>query len=536
MTIPSTESKAEPVHTEQRRERRNRRRRAKEEAATTQAVVPSTRGLEGGRFQPLTTSQLQQIDTAIRKVLADTGFAEAPPIVVETVMAGGGKMSNDGRLTIPSALLDEFLAGCQRSFTLYGQMPGHELLLSGVHVHVGSGGAAPQVIDLETGLYRGSTLRDLYDAARMVDALEHLHFFSRSLVARDMPTALLLDVNTAYACLAGTAKHVCTSITLPEHVPQIAEMCFAIAGSQEAFAERPFLSLNINHVVPPMRLHQESCEVMAEAARLGIPVHANAFGQLGASSPVTLVGSVVQNVAEAMAGMIFAWLINPKTKAILGSRPMITDLRTGAMSGGSGEQALLMAATVQMARYYDLPNTCIAGATDAKMADAQSGYEKSLTVTLAAQAGSNMITQACGMQASLMGVAMESYVIDNDMLGAILRSISPIEVNATTLATQMIDDVVRGEGHFLGHPETYQRMQSDFLYPALADRRPPQDWEADGAKEIRKRAKERTYEILSTHFPSHIPLEIDQLLRETYDIRLPLDSMKLQVEKLLGSR
>ncbi|MEM7538570.1 MAG: trimethylamine methyltransferase family protein [Chloroflexota bacterium] len=504
-----------------------RDRTARTAARSRQQAVPATCGIEGGRYRPLSETDVTYIDGAICHILANVGFAEAPPIVVETVTSRGGHVDYNGRLLFPEPLFREALAGFQRNFTLHGQQPKHELRLSGKHVHVGSGGASPQVVDLDTGQYRDSTLDDLYNAARLVDALDHLHFFSRSLVARDMPNELLLDINTAYASLAGTAKHVCTSISQPAHVALIADMCAAIAGSANAFIERPFLSLNINHVVPPMRFHAESCEVMAEAARLGIPVHANSFGQLGASSPVTLAGSVVQNVAESLAGMIFAWLINPEVKAILGSRPMITDLRTGGMTGGSGEQALVMAATTQMAQYYDLPNTCIAGATDSKIPDAQSGYEKALTVTLAAQAGSNMITQAAGAQASLMSVAFESYVIDNDMLGSIMRAISPIDVNETTLATDMIDEIVRGEGHFLGHPETFQRMQSDFLYPQLADRRPPQEWSDDGATDMRERAQAKTREILATHFPTHISDEVDQYLRSTLDIRLPRRAMDI---------
>lgn len=469
---------------------------------------------------PLRAHEVAQFDAAIREILATIGMAEAPPFVIETVTARGGNLRDDGRLLFPQSLVDEALAGFVRNITLYGQHSKHDMLLSGTRVHVGTGGAAPQVVDLETGRYRDSTLRDLYDAARMVDALENIHFFSRSLVARDMPTERALDLNTAYVSLIGTAKHVCTSATRAEHVQPIAEICYAIAGSREAFLARPFLSLNINHVVPPLRFAEDACGVIAEAARLGIPIHANAFGQLGASSPVTVAGSVVQNVAEVLAGMIFAWLLNPQLPIIFGARPMVTDLRTGAMSGGGGEQALMMAITTQMAQFYDLPNSCIAGATDSKIPDAQSGYEKSLSVSLAAQAGSNMITQAAGTQASLGAVAFESYVIDNEMLGAILRSIRPLEVSTETLAVEVIDEVVTGDGHFLGHPQTFARMQSDFLYPQVADRRPPQEWEAAGGEDVRAVAKQRTREILGAHFPEHVSGEVDQELREMFEICL----------------
>ena len=93
-----------------------------------------------------------------------------------------------------------------------------------------SGGASPGIVDLDTGRYREPGTRDLYDAARLVDALEHIHHFSRSLVARDAPDPYSMDVNTAYACLAGTSKPVSISITEPDHVASIADICYTIAG------------------------------------------------------------------------------------------------------------------------------------------------------------------------------------------------------------------------------------------------------------------------------------------------------------------
>ncbi|MCP4390512.1 MAG: trimethylamine methyltransferase [Gammaproteobacteria bacterium] len=507
------------------RAKRKRRRRA---AAETDTPGPRLSGIVGGRYHPLDQADLPQIDQAVRSILADVGIAEAPEIVVEHVTRAGGSVDTDGRLHFPLALVESTLGGLARDFTLCGQKSEYDMQLGGARVHVGSGGAAPLILDLDSGRYRDSNLCDLYDAARLVDNLEHIHFFSRSLIARDMPDLSSLDINTAYACLAGTAKHVFAAASESASVGEIAEMCYLIAGSREAFEARPFLSLNCNPPVPPLRFDSESCEITAEAVRYGIPLHSNTFGQMGASSPVTMAGSIAQTIAETLSGMIFAWLINPQAKIIFGTRPLVTDLRTGAMSGGSGEGAIAMAASAQMANYYGLPNSTIAGATDSKIADAQSGYEKCLTVTLAAQAGSNLITQAGGMQASLMGCALESYVIDNDMLGGIMKSLTGIEVSDETLALDVIDEVVHGEGHFLGRPETLQRMQSDFVYPDIGDRRTIDDWEADGGKDIREVARERTRQILRLHYPRHISPETDRLLRGRFDIRLPPEAMEKQ--------
>ncbi len=482
--------------------------------------------LPGGRLVPLRLADMDLIHAAALRILSDTGLSEAPAEVVALVTGAGGQVDGQGRLLFPATLVRSMLADLARPLTLHGRAPEHDLCLDGVAVHVGTGGAAPMLIDLDDDRYRPSTLRDLYDAARLVDALENVHFFSRSLVARDMDDALALDVNTAYASLAGTSKHVMVAAQDARSVRAIARICHLVAGSAEAFRARPFLSLNINHVVPPLRFSAEASAVLVEAARQGIPVHVNTFGQLGASSPVTIAGCVAQTLAETLAGMVLAWLVDPAVKAVFGLRPMVTDLRTGGMAGGAGEQALLTAACVQMARFYGLPNSTIAGASDSKISDAQSGYEKSLSVALAAQAGANLITQACGMQAGLMAASFESYVVDNEMLGAVLRSLAPLDVTEATLSTAVIDEVARGEGHFLGHAETLARMQTDFLYPVIASRLTPEQWQTAGSPDLRTAAKARARALLAGHFPRALSAEVDAALRAEFDIRLALDAMR----------
>ncbi len=447
-------------------------------------------------------------------------------MVEEIVCEAGGRLSGEGRLLFPRDLVESALAGIRRDVTLYGRRPGQDLRLDPETVHVGSGGAAPLIMDFGGGFYRPSTLADLHDAARMVDALQHVQFFSRSLVASDMEDGRSLDVNTCYAALAGTSKHVLVSASAPEHVDDIALMCGLVAGSTEACVARPFLSLNINHVAPPMRFSSEAAEVLVAAARAGIPCMVNTFGQMAASSPVTVAGCIAQSNAETLAGLVVAWLANPDAPLIYGARPMVTDLRSGGMAGGSGEQALLTAAATQMARRYGLPNSTIAGATDSKLADAQSGYEKALSITMAAQAGANLITQAAGTQAGLMAASFEAYVIDSEMLGAIRRSCAPIEVSEETLSPGMIAETIRAEGHFLGHPQTVGRMKSDFLYPFLADRSSVEDWEAAGKPDIRSRARKVAAGILKTHFPEHLSSRIDSEIRSRFDIRLARSRMR----------
>ncbi len=475
----------------------------------------------GGNLTPLDERGIAAIHAAALELLASTGISEAPSSAVKLVTDAGGRLDDAGRLLFPEKLVEAALAGLQRDFTLYGRAADTDLVLAPGAVHVGTGGASPQLFDMQLGRYRDSCLADLYDAARLVDRLTHIHFFSRPLVARDMPDQQRLDVNTAYASLAGTTKHVFVSAGNAQSVADIARLCYRLAGSEAAFRERPFLSLLVNHAVPPMRFDTESVEILQAAVRHGIPMSINTFGQLGASSPVTIAGCVAQTTAETLAGMVIAWLVDEEARAVFGPRPMITDLRTGAMAGGSGEQALLTATAMQMARHYGLPSSTIAGATESKLPDAQSGYEKCLTVGLSVQAGANIITQACGAQASLMGISFEAMVVDNDMLGCILRATNPVEVSPQTLSAPAIGAVVNDAGHFLGEADTFARMQSDFLYPEIADRTVIDVWEAAGSIDIRQAGARRAQEILAEHRPRYIEPAMDRDVRALLPIELP---------------
>ena len=499
--------------------------RRKRQSQTATAVEPKLQvvwpGLEGGRYRPLRDDEVAAIHEAALHLLETLGLSQAIPSMVRKVTAHGGTQTADGRLLFPRKLVLQAIETARREIILHGQKPGLELNLSGTRVHMSSGGASPNIVDLATGRYRDATAKDLYDAARIVDAMEHIHHFSRCVVARDAPDTFTLDTNTAYACLAGTAKHVSISVTEPEHVEAIADICYTIAGSEAAFRAKPFLTIMVCHVVPPMRFAEEACATLEEAVRAGFPVQIISAGQAGATSPATIAGSLAQAIAETLAGLVFARLIDPMAKAIFAPKPLVADLRTGAMSGGGGEQAVMMAAAAQMGRFYDLPTSSIAGITDAKIADVQHGYEKNLAVTLAAQAGANLITQACGMQASLLGVSLEAYVVDNEMLGAILRSLRGVEATPETIATEVIAEVCRGDGHFLGHRQTLDHMKSDYVYPESGDRQPPRDWEAEGAIDMRARARVRAQQILNQHYPDHLADELDMALRSRYELLLP---------------
>ena len=506
--------------------RRRGRKTRLQQAQTPEENPPVWPGVVSGRLKPLNPDEVALVEESTFELLETLGLSQAIPSMVEKVVAAGGSVTDDNRLLFPRELVQWAIDGAQRGFTLCGQRPENDLRIEAARVHMSTGGAAPGVFDLDTHEYRDSTLQDLYDAARIVDRMDNIHHFSRSVVARDIEDNAVMDLNTAYACLAGTSKHVSISITEPENVQLVADLCYRIAGGEAAFRQRPFLTVMVCHVVPPMRFAEEACEVLEAAILAGFPVQLISAGQAGATSPATIAGSLVQAVAETLAGLVFARLVDPEVKAIFAPKPLVADLRTGSMCGGGGEQAILMAGAAQMGRHWDLPTSSIAGITDAKRLDAQYGAEKSLAVTMAAHAGSNIVTQAAGMMSSLLGVSHAAYVSDNDLLGNILRTIRGVEATPENIAADVIASVCRGEGHYLGEQHTFSRMKSDYFYPEIGDRRPPREWQDDGAQRVGDVARQKAREILGSHFPTHIDMALDDALRQDFDIRLPRTQMR----------
>ncbi len=490
-------------------------------------VAPIRAGMEGGRFKPLDEAALKRVDHAVFQVLEEIGFADAIPSCIEAVVAKGGIYGDDGRLRFPRKLVEDTIAMAARNFPLCALDPKHDIHPQGRKVHYGTAGAAVHVVDIEKREYRESFLQDIYDAGRIVDTCDNIHFFQRPMVARDLEDPRDLDINTVYAALSATNKHVGTSFTLPEYAEEAIAMLHVIAGGEQAWRARPFVSNSNCFVVPPLKFAEDACGVLEACIRGGMPVLLLSAGQAGATAPAAIAGAVVQATAEVLAGLVYVNAIAPGHPCIFGTWPFVSDLRTGAMSGGSGEQALLTAACAQMAHFYDLPGGSAAGMADSKLPDAQSGYEKGITDVMAGLAGLNMVYESAGMHASLLGFCLESLIIDNDMLSQALRCVRGIEVTDETLSVETMRQVcTEGPGHYLGHEQTLSLMQTEYVYPKIADRSSPKEWLELDKPDILQRAVARKREILEGHFPEHIPASVDRALREQFNILLPREAMR----------
>ncbi len=483
--------------------------------AEERAVRP---GQPGGAYRPLTDADCARVYDAALTLLEEFGMGDPIPEFIEVVTGAGGSVNDAGRLRYPRPVVERGIETAAKSWVWHGIDEDRSIELSDRNVHFGTAGAAVLMLDHETQRFRRSTTADLFDLARLADTLEHIHFFARPVVTGDAANSRELDANTAYAVMAGTTKPIGTSYFRPEHVYESVEMFDLVLGGEGEFKRRPIVCANNTFVVPPLRFSIDSAECMVAQVRTGMPINLLSAGQAGATSPAALAGSLAQALAECLAALTSVNLLSPGHPCVMGLWPFVSDLRTGAMSGGSGEEAVLAAGAAQMANWLGLPSGVPAGMADAKIPDAQAGHEKGLTVALAANAGANLVYESAGMLASLLACSLEMMVIDNDLLGAVNRTVRGIEVTDESLAVNVIADVISGAGHFLGHEQTLHLMQREYLYPGVGDRQSPDDWVDTGATSAAQRARKVVETALASHYPGHLSPAVDAEIRK----RLPI--------------
>ncbi len=503
---------------------RQARRTARAKGVRGQAVQP---GMPGGAYKPLSEHDIQRIyDTAL-DLLENLGIGDPIPEILHYALPGGCVLGDDNRLRFPRTLIEDLIDVSAREYVCYAPDPGFDKEISGEKVYFSTSGEAVSILEYDSQSFRPTTLVDLYDAARLADTLEHIHSFGQPFIAAEYSHDIYLhDINIAYAELAGTHKPFSLGIAEVDHIEPIIALFDAYLGEAGGFLRRPFCTFGGCPIVSPLRFGKENAQVLVKLAELGLVGDVAVAPQAGATSPAALAGTLAQCFAETLACMAVMNLVRPGSVINFGMWPFISDLRTGAFSGGSGEEALVIAASVQLCNHVGFITCAASGMTDAKTMDAQAGYEKAITSTALALAGGNLVAAYPGIVGSLIGQSFEGMVIDNDMLGNIQRLLRGIEVTDETLSYDVIKDAVFGTGHFLDQHQTLELMQTEFLYPEVADRRTPGEWEANGKEDIYQLAHRQVKQVLSSHYPEYIDPVADARIRDKFPIRLSNDDMR----------
>lgn len=474
----------------------------------------STKGFQGGQYKPLSDVQVRQIHQASLSVLERTGVQVEEEEALGLFKSAGANIDGS-RVRIPARMIDETLQNARSRVVLAGRDPDNDLILERNRVHIGTGGAALQVIDLEDQQVRSATLRDAGDMARLVDALDNIHFYLLPIYPTDIPEESV-EISKYYAALVNTTKHVQAGVYTKRGLHDVVKMAEEIMGGKAALRERPIVSFITSWMVSPLMFATDVTKLLIEVCKLGMPVVLSSAPMAGSTSPITLAGTLAQLNAEQLAGLTLTQLVNPGTPVLIGPIPATADMRTGSYLGGSVELGMANAAITQMAHYYNVPIYNSAGMTESKLPDIQAGLEKAQSVIQVALAGSNFIHHAAGMLEDMSTIAYEQFVIDNEILGMAMRAVRGIEINEDTLALDVIDRVGPGS-HYLADDHTFQHMRTEHYLPSpVLDRKGRGQWEEEGSKDARTRAIEIARDLLETHRPDPIPAEIRKKIENTF--------------------
>ena len=463
------------------------------------------KGLEGGSYKPLSEDDIAQIHDTSMRVFEDVGFQVNSDRALTFFQDAGAAV--DGRIVrLPREAVMELVARAHSEVTLHGRHPEHHITLGGTRVYAGTGGTALNVIDTASGERRRATLHDLKRITKLVNGLENIHFFLLPTYPNDVP-AENIDVNRFFAGLDNTAKHVMGGVYTPEGIKQVIRMAEVIAGSADKLCQEPIISM-IVCAISPLKIDRIYGDMIVTIAEAGIPIALPAEPLCGATSPVTLAGNLVIQNVDSLTEVCLTQLVNPGTPVIYGSVASSADFRDLKYIAGAIEMGLLNAAGAQLAQFYRLPFYATAGMSDAKTIDAQCGYESALSSLLCALGGANFIHDAAGLLDFALSVSYEKYVVDNEIIGMVMRAVEGIKVDEDTLAFDLIKEVGPG-GNFVSAKHTRKYMRTEHYQPTLSDRDHLEEWQAKGKRDTYAQARDRVEEILAA--PGYrLPDEIRQ--------------------------
>jgi trimethylamine--corrinoid protein Co-methyltransferase len=480
------------------------------------------KGLAGGLYKPLSSNDITTIHEASLTILENIGMTYESGLgkTIEMLENKGAKLDRDkSRIYFDRDLVMAQADLAPEQIHLYSRDGKNDLDLTRDRVYLGTGGAAVKILDLDTGEARATKLADLYQLARLVDALENIHFFLRPCIPTDIPVADY-DINVFFTSLKATGKHVMAGVNNEDGFSRVLDLASIVAGSVDRLKEKPFISLIASFAISPLKLCTQSTLIMQESVRNRIPVALSAAPMAGSTSPVTMAGTLAQLHAEQLAGITICQLTNPGAPILYGGIPGRANLRSLGYLGGAVECGMMNAAIHQLAHYIKVPNYNSSGLTDSKIPDAQASWEKALTTVLAAMGGSNYIHHAAGMLESMLAVAYEQFVIDDEIIGMSCKVLDGIPVDDEHLALDAIAEVGPG-GSFIMSPHTMTHMRHEYYSGnGVTDQESREKWMEKGSLDTRTRARGIAKAILAKEEKSYMPADVEKAIREKYNILL----------------
>ena len=459
-------------------------------------------------YEFLTKHQVEQIHETSLRILGSVGieFRFAPAL--EVLKKGGARVDGE-RVFFPARLVEEQIRKAPSEFTLYARNSDFDVVIGGNHMAFVPGYGAAFVTDLDMGRREGS-LKDFDNFVKLTDASPHQDICSGVVIE---PTDVPPEIRHAqmiYTAMKYSAKPFMGSVMGSQGARDSIQMASILFGSQNDLSLKPRM-ISILCSLTPLVYDERMLGAIMEYARAGQPQLISSLGIAGATSPVTLAGTLAVQNAEVLGGIVLTQLIREGTPVVFAGASSSVDMHTGALSIGSPEMTLNTAATAQMARFYGLPVRSGGAVCDAKAPDAQAAYESMMSLLAARFCGINFVLHGAGILESYNCMSYEKFIIDDEMCGMVKRIKRGYEVNPETLAFDIIEEVGTG-GHFLDKDHTFDHFRTEFYQPQLSNRDDYVSWREKGSPMSMATASKQYKEILRTYEAPELPADADKEL------------------------
>ncbi|MBN1955973.1 MAG: trimethylamine methyltransferase family protein [Anaerolineae bacterium] len=445
------------------------------------------------------------IEEAI-ELLQDPGVQVHSQRALSLLGEHGAQIDRDARVArIPADLAHRAVESAPQSFYLYDFAGNPVVHYGGDDVHFDPGSAAIEILDYQAKTSRAPVTADLLRFVKLVDSLDALDAVATSLVCGDVPEEIA-DLYRLYLVLLYARKPVVTGAFAVKTWHRMKDMLVAVAGSEAALAERPIAVFDVCPS-PPLLWSEITCENLMDCAQYHIPAELVSMPLTGATGPATLLGSIVQHAAENLSGVVIHQLTAPGAPIVWGGSPAAFDMRAGTTPMGAIETMMIDCSYAQVGKHLGFPTHAYLGMSDAKIVDAQCGFESGIGAVLGALAGINMISGP-GMLDFESCFSLEKLAIDAEIVGMAKRLVAGVEERERPLALDLIRQVGHA-GNFLATPHTRRWFRQELYIPSdVVDRDFRRTWEAKGSKDSVERAHERVEKLVAAYQPPERSTEL----------------------------
>ena len=423
--------------------------------------------------------QLEAIHHGSLRVLKEIGIDvlhEGARDILKT--AGADVTPGVERVRFDPAVVEAQIGKAPRSFRLHSRNPARALTIGDGHIAYCSVGSAPNSFDRDGGRRPGNHA-DYKNFIRLGQSLDSVHLWGGYPVEPVDIHASVRHLDALFDMLTLSDKPVhAYSLGQMRNLDAFEMVKIARGIDAETFEREPSLFTIIN-TSSPLRLDNPMAEGIIQMARHNQMTVVTPFTLAGAMAPVTVVGAVTQQNAEALAGLVLAQSVRPGSPFVYGGFTSNVDMKSGAPAFGTPEYMKSALLGGQLARRYGLPYRS-SNTNAANSLDAQAAYESVFSLWGAVMGGCNLLMHGAGWMEGGLQASFEKMVLDADLLAMVSAFLEPLQVNEDELAFDAMQEVGPG-GHFFGCAHTQSRYRGAFFAPMISDWRNYETWREAGA-------------------------------------------------------